>query len=109
MTEDERKAFDDWWNAPYGNYSVRCEFPLNETDAAWMAWQAQAEEITRLRTALADREAKLEKAREALRPFARLSHFVGDCGVADEGYPGNTAIIEAELFKQAATTLKDIT
>ena len=66
-------------------------------------------DITRLRTALADREAKLEKAREALRPFARLSHFVGDCGVADEGHPGNTAIIEAELFKQAATTLKDIT
>jgi hypothetical protein len=63
MTEDERKAFDDWWNAPYGNYSVRCEFPLNETDAAWMAWQAQAEEITRLRTALADREAKLATAR----------------------------------------------
>ena len=51
-------------------------------------------ELTRLRTALADREAKLKKAREALRQIAGVTPW-------DD--------TEAGYIDKARTTLKDIT
>jgi len=46
---DERARFDAWWTGEYGWHSMRAEWADTPTDAAWMAWQAQAAEIKRLR------------------------------------------------------------
>ncbi len=45
----ERARFDAWWLGDYGPYGIRAEWPSSQTEAAWMAWKAQAEEIERLR------------------------------------------------------------
>ncbi len=53
MTDtDERSRFDEWWLGDDGPYSIRAEWADTPTDAAWMAWRAQGEEIKRLRNEL---------------------------------------------------------
>ena len=49
---DERARFGEWWTGRYGPYSIRAEWADTPTDAAWMAWRAQAEENALLRAAL---------------------------------------------------------
>jgi hypothetical protein len=61
------------------------------------------DEIHRLRTALAASEAKLGRAREALRPFAEI--FTGELD-ANIQLP---TVRPVKAFRAAATTLKDIT
>ena len=49
MADDKRARFGAWWWGDHGPYSLRAEWPGNMTEAAWMAWEAQEEEIAKLR------------------------------------------------------------
>jgi hypothetical protein len=53
---DERARFDAWWTGRYGEFSIRAEWADTPTEAAWMAWRVQADEIKRLRAEAAERE-----------------------------------------------------
>ena len=99
MTPDERKAFEDWWHGPNGAYGLRCELPNSETAAAWMAWQVQAEEITRLRTALAASEANLEKT-EAILEKAMLALL---------SIAGHPELYRTTAYDIARAAIEDIT
>ena len=58
---EERARFDAWWRGDYGPYGIRAEWPNSQTEAAWMAWKAQAEEIERLQSEVKRLEALLNK------------------------------------------------
>jgi hypothetical protein len=84
---EERARFDAWWLGDYGSSGPRAWWPSSQTEAAWMAWKAQAEEIQRLRNELhistewsakvyaghAEDMAEIERLREALRGVIRVA------------------------------------
>jgi hypothetical protein len=76
MTDtDERSRFDEWWLGDDGPYSIRAERPSSETEAAWMAWRARADEIANLKGEVARLRAdneQLEKWNGEIAFNARL-------------------------------------
>ena len=76
MTDtDERARFDAWWTGEYGWHSIRAEWAETPSDAAWMAWRAQGEEIANLKGEVARLRAdneQLEKWNGEIAFNARL-------------------------------------
>ena len=85
MTDtDERARFDAWWTGRYGEFSLRAEWVDTPTDAAWMAWQAQREEIKRLRAEAAEREQIVSDLTLWVLKFMKL--VPNEVAVAASGY-----------------------
>ena len=85
MTDtDERSRFDEWWLGDDGPYSIRAERPSSETEAAWMAWRAQGEEIKRLRAEAAERELIISDLTMWVLKFMKL--VPNEVAVAASGY-----------------------